>query len=68
MANTPKLLCRWCGPGDHEDSKCPKVGVNLITDGMDEEDVLAFTWKQAKEYSVSAKEKRKFGEARAEIE
>ena len=27
----PQLLCRWCGPGDHEDSKCPKQSVNLLS-------------------------------------
>ena len=63
-ANTPKLLCRWCGPNDHEDSKCPKFGVNLITVGTDEEEVLAITRRQAK---LPAEEKRKLGEAQAEI-
>ena len=59
-ANMLKLLCRWCGPGDHEDSKCPKFGVNLITVGTDVEEVLAITQRQAKE-------KRKVGEAQADI-
>ena len=67
-ANTPKLLCRWCEPGDHEDSKCPKSGINLITVGTDEEEVLAITRRQAKVYPDPAEEKRKVGEARAEIE
>lgn len=66
--NTPKLLCRWCGPGDHEDAKCPKLGVNLITIETDEEEVLAITWKQAKLYPNMTEEKNKLEEARAEIE
>ena len=66
--NAPQLLCRLCGPGDHDDTKCPKSGVHLITVGTDEEEVLAITRKQAKEYPDPAEEKRKFGEARAEIE
>ena len=66
--NAPQLLCRWCGPGDHDDAKCPKSGVHLITIGTNEEEVLSITQKQAKEYPDPAEEKRKFGEARAEIE
>lgn len=54
--STLKLLCRWCGPGDHEDSQCPKSGVNLITVGTDVEEVLAITRRQAEE-------KRKLAEA-----
>ncbi len=64
----PQLLCRWCGPGDHDDSKCPKSRVNLITVGMDEKEVLAITREQAKEYLDPAEEKRKFAEARAKVE
>lgn len=59
-ANTPKLLCRWCRPGDHEDSKCPKARVNLITVDTDIEEVLAITRRQTEE-------KRKVAEAQAEI-
>ena len=66
-ANTPKLLCRWCGPGDHDNAKCPKSGVNLITVRTDEEEVLAITWKQAKVYPNLAEEKKRLEEAQAEI-
>ena len=65
--NTPKLLCKWCGPGDHEDVKCPKSGVNLISIFTDEE-VLAITRKQAKLYPDPMEEKKKLEEARTEIE
>ena len=68
MANTSKLLCRWCGLGDHDDAKCSKSEVNLITIGTDEEEVLAITRRQAKEYPDPTEEKRKFEEARVEIE
>ena len=67
-ANTPKLLCRWCGLGDHEDAKCPKLGVNLITIGTDEEEVLAITRKQAKLYLDPTEEKKRLEEALAEIQ
>ena len=40
----------------------------MITIGTDEEEVLAITRKQAKEYLDPAEEKRKFAEARAEVE
>ena len=40
----------------------------MITVGTDEEEVLAITRKQAKEYPDPAEEKRKFEEARVEIE
>ena len=66
--NTPKLLCRWCGLGDHEDAKCPKSGVNLISISTDEEEVLAITCKQAKLYPNLTEEKKRLEEARAEIE
>ncbi len=66
--NTPKLLCRWCGPGDHDDTKCPKSGINLITVGTDEEEVLAITRKQAKLYPDPAEEKKRLEEARAKIQ
>ena len=68
MANTPKLLCRWCRPDDHEDTKCPKSGVNLITIGTDEEEVLAITQKQAKAYPDPAEKRKRLEEARAEIQ
>ena len=65
--NAPKLLCRWCSPIDHEDAKCPKSGVNLISIDRDEE-VLAITHKQAKLYPDPTEEKKRLEEARAEIE
>ena len=68
MANTPKLLCRWCGLGDHEDAKCPKSGVNLISIGADKEEVLAITRKQAKLYPNLTEEKKRLEEVQAEIE
>ena len=40
----------------------------MITVGTDEEEVLAITRKQAKEYLDPAEEKRKFEEVCAEIE
>ncbi len=43
--NTPKLLCRWCSPRDHEDAKYSKSRVNLITIKMDKEELLAITRK-----------------------
>lgn len=72
MTNTPKLLCRWCGLGDHEDAKCPKSksGVNLISIevGTNKEEVLAITRKQAKLYPDPTEEKKRLEEARIEIE
>ena len=68
MGNTPKLLWRWCGRGDYEDAKCLKLGVNLITIGTDEEEVLAITQKQAKLYPDLTQEKKRLEEAQAEIQ
>ena len=67
-ANAPKLLCRWCSLGHHEDVKCLKSRVNLITIGTDEEEVLAITQKQAKLHPNPTKEKKRLEEARTEIE
>ena len=44
----PQVLCRWCGPGNHEDSKCPKQGVNLLSIKACDEKILAITREQAK--------------------
>lgn len=65
--NAPKLLCRWCGPGDYEDAKCSKSRVKLISIGIDKE-VLAITRKQAKLYPDPTEEKKRLQEAWAEIE
>ena len=67
MANTPKLLCRWCELNDHKDAKCPKSGVNLIAIGIDEEEVLAMTWKQAKVYLDPTEENKRLEEVRAKV-
>ena len=48
--------------------RTPKSGVNLITMGTDEEEVLAITRRQSKLYLDSIEEKRKLEEARAKIE
>ena len=44
----PQLLCRWCGPGDYEDTKCPKQSVNLLSIETFDENVLAITREQAR--------------------
>ena len=67
LANALKL-CKWCGPRDHEDAKCSKSGVNVITIRMDEEEILVITWKQAKLYPDPTEEKKRLEEARTEIE
>lgn len=38
----------WCGPGDHEDAKCPKQSVNLLSIETGDENVLAITREQAR--------------------
>ena len=67
---TPQLLCRWCGPGDHEDSKCPKQGVNLLSIETFDENVLAIMREQARKakYPNAEEEKERLQKARAEIE
>ena len=67
MTNTPKLLCRWYRPDEHEDGKCGKSRVNLITIGTDEEEVLAIIWKQTKVYRDLTEEKKRVEEAQAKI-
>lgn len=66
------MLCKWCGPRDHEDAKCPKPkpGVNLLsieTETCDEE-TLVITRKQAKTYLNTEEEKKRLQQARAELE
>ena len=57
---TPQLLCRWCGPGDHEDSKCLKKGVNLLSIEACDEKILAITREQAKKARyLDAEEEKK---------
>lgn len=67
---TPQLLCRWCGPGDHKDSKCPKPGVNLLTIERCEEEALVITCAQAKKaiYTNSKEEKKRMQQAKTKIE
>lgn len=73
--DTAQKLCRWCGPGDHEDADCPKssVGANLIDiegNTRGKEAILALTRGQAKEarYPHPRTEKQRMTEAREEIE
>ena len=65
MKETPQLLCRWCGPGDHEDAKCSKQGVNLLSIETCDEKVLAVTREQAKKekYLDAEEEKERLQKA-----
>ena len=65
----PQLLCRWCGPRDHEDSKCPKQGVNLLSIETCDEKVLVITREQARKakYPNAEEEKERLQKARTEI-
>ena len=60
---TPQLLCKWCSPGDHEDTKCPhaKPGVNLLSIEIEssEKETLALTRKQEKTYPNLKEEKKR---------
>ncbi|XP_057853392.1 uncharacterized protein LOC131063560 [Cryptomeria japonica] len=70
-SETPQSLCRWCGPGDHNDANCPKQGVNLLNiEKMGEhEEVLAITHAQAKKtYPDPRTEMERLREAKADIE
>ncbi|XP_057834881.2 uncharacterized protein LOC131045323 [Cryptomeria japonica] len=66
---TPQSLCRWCGPGDHDDTKCPKQGVNLLNIEKTGE-VLAITRAQAKKatYPDPHTKKERLRKAKADIE
>lgn len=68
MEEAPQKLCKWCGPGDHDDGNCPKSGVNLLN--VETEDSLAITRSKTKTatYPDPRTEKRKALEARAELE
>ena len=53
-------MCRWCGSGDHEDLKCPKKGVNLLSIEACDEKILAITREKSKKARYSnAKEEKK---------
>ena len=69
MKEMPQLLCRWCGPGDHEDSKCPKPKlVNLLSIETCDERIMAITQQQTKKAKCPDAEEERLQKARAEIE
>ena len=66
MKEMPQLLCKWCGPGDHEDSKCPKPKpVNLLSIETCDERIMAITRQQAKKakYLDAEEEKERLQKA-----
>ena len=70
MKGTPYLLCRWCSLGDHDDSKCPKLGVKLLTIERCDEETLAISHAHAKKatYLDPEEEKKRMQQAKAKIE
>jgi hypothetical protein len=60
---TPQLLCRWCGPRDHDDLKYPKLGlgVNLLTIERCEKETLVITCAQAKKATYQIRRRRRKG-------
>ncbi len=62
---TSQLLCRWCGPRDHEDPKCLKQGINLLSIEACDEKVLAITCEQARKakYPDAGEEKERLQQA-----
>ena len=66
MKGTQQLLCRWCGLGDHEDANCPKLGVNLLSIEIgNDEETLVITHAKEKMYPDSEEEKKRLQQARA---
>lgn len=64
------MMCKWCGPGNHEDANCPKQkGVNRLDIADSEREVLALTRMQARklEYPDMATERERFQEATKDI-
>ena len=62
-------LCKWCGPGDHEDNECPKQkGIHMLE--VEEQEVLAITRAQVKKatYPDPCMEKQRMKEAKTEVE
>ena len=61
------MLCKWCGPSNHEDANCPRQkGVNMLDIAGSESEILAITRMQAKKaaYSEVTVEKARFEEAK----
>ena len=65
------MLCKWCGPGNHEDTNCPRQkGVNMLDIVGSKSEILAITRIQTKKamYPEATVEKARFEEAKQNIQ
>ena len=62
-------LCKWCRPGDHEDTDCPKQKGSINMLEVADEEVLAITRAQSKRanYPDPRTEKERFREAKTKV-